>query len=304
MVSIPRDVLKWLGGLNLSAPLRDVRRSVSSGILVAELCSRYFPREAATMGCFSDVSAMHLKLENWIRLIKFLEARKIPVSRSSVEAVVKGEHEAVVDVLLTLQAALAERPMPELRPDGQVIRTELENSAAMGRMLNCHGQLACRSDADVRGDDGFGPVWPGEYDRSRPQSFNATGGDFRRSKLQSLNATGLVSSSSQSSPPRFDSNVRCYASLGGCERMRLTCPEQKFGTRKHSPSVLSISPNTRTAKDRMVVSSASWSSPLAMSSKKAWRSRSHSTAPPPSFLPSADAARYPWAGGSPWHMTR
>ena len=49
--ALGRATLRWLLSLDLAAPLKSLRRYLSSGLLVAEVLSRYFPSEVSAGAC-------------------------------------------------------------------------------------------------------------------------------------------------------------------------------------------------------------------------------------------------------------
>ncbi len=70
--SLPREVLRWLLSLDLSYPIKNVRRDVSSGYVVAEVLSRYYPSEVA-MHSFDNSVSIERKKSNWSLLIKLFK---------------------------------------------------------------------------------------------------------------------------------------------------------------------------------------------------------------------------------------
>ena len=102
-----RQQLKWLLGLDLSAPVRSLRRDFSSGLLCAEILSRYFPGEVS-LHSYSSVTSAERKSTQWGMLAKVFKKTGVALSKREVEAVVAAKtDDAAAAIVNRLHAALA-----------------------------------------------------------------------------------------------------------------------------------------------------------------------------------------------------
>lgn len=100
-MSVSREVLKWCLGLDLSFQVKNVKRDLSNGFLVAEILSRYYPSEVA-MHSFDNSVSLERKRSNWKLLSKLLVKKGIPIDSSMIEQVVTVEGDAAAETLQAL----------------------------------------------------------------------------------------------------------------------------------------------------------------------------------------------------------
>jgi hypothetical protein len=62
--ALPREILKWIGSLDLTYPVKNPRRSLSNGYLVAEILSRYYPKDVPLHGLYTSTGVRSRK-SNW-----------------------------------------------------------------------------------------------------------------------------------------------------------------------------------------------------------------------------------------------
>eukprot|EP00798_Chlamydomonas_sp_ICE-L_P025281 gene25281-10934_t len=96
--SVAPVALKWVQGLDLSHSLRNVRRDTANGFLVAEIFSRYFPKDIQ-MHSFSNVTATVNKRNNWDQLKTYCERQEIDFPVDLVEGTLAGVHGAAVALI-------------------------------------------------------------------------------------------------------------------------------------------------------------------------------------------------------------
>ena len=76
---LPREVVKWLQVLDLSYKVKNVKRDLSNGFLVAEIISRHHP-EFIDMHSFESKLSMEEKDTNWAYIKKVCKKHpQIPI---------------------------------------------------------------------------------------------------------------------------------------------------------------------------------------------------------------------------------
>ena len=67
--SFPREVLKWIQGMNLENSFSDYRRDLSNGYVMAQIIDRY-NREVLMLHSFQNSQKSTAKENNWVLLTR------------------------------------------------------------------------------------------------------------------------------------------------------------------------------------------------------------------------------------------
>ncbi|KAJ3366461.1 spermatogenesis-associated protein 4 [Allomyces javanicus] len=99
--TLPRELLKWLGSLDLTFPVKNPRRSLSNGYLVAEVLYRYYPRDVPIHGLDTG-TGKRSRTSNWGVLERIFAKKGIPVTKDSITSTIQelpGAVEAILQLL-------------------------------------------------------------------------------------------------------------------------------------------------------------------------------------------------------------
>ena len=80
LADLPREVLVWIQGLDLSYAVKSVKRDFANGFLVAEIFSRYFPQNVR-MSAFQNGTGKQCKTTNWHQLELLFKKWEVPFDR-------------------------------------------------------------------------------------------------------------------------------------------------------------------------------------------------------------------------------
>ncbi|KAJ3286870.1 spermatogenesis-associated protein 4 [Rhizoclosmatium sp. JEL0117] len=93
MTSLTRDVLKWVQGLDLTYSIKNTKRDLANGFLLAEILSKYHPLEFQ-MHSYDTGMGPAAKRNNWEQLQKACGKVGIILTRELVEDVMRSKAEA------------------------------------------------------------------------------------------------------------------------------------------------------------------------------------------------------------------
>lgn len=111
LVSLPREVLKWLQSLDLSYSVKNAKRDFTNGFLIAEIFSRYFPNDIS-MHCFDNGTKASCRNDNWEQLFRFFKKKQLPISKSDFEPVSQNIIGAAQALMVKCYTLLTKRTVP------------------------------------------------------------------------------------------------------------------------------------------------------------------------------------------------
>ncbi|XP_072040938.1 spermatogenesis-associated protein 4-like [Amphiura filiformis] len=123
MTSLPRDVFKWLQSLDLTFPIRNVRRDFSNGYLVAEIFSWYYPQDIQ-MHSYDNCNGLPGKVGNWSQLKTFFKRRSIDIPQELVEGTIHAKPDAAELLVQFLYTKLTNRKIKRLALDHEIDFTD------------------------------------------------------------------------------------------------------------------------------------------------------------------------------------
>nr|UYO08642.1 spermatogenesis-associated 4 [Strongylocentrotus intermedius] len=120
---LPRDVFKWIQSLDLTFPIKNVRRDFSNGYLVAEIFSWYFP-EDIQMHSYGNSSGLQGKLGNWSLLRTFFKKRGLEIPYELIDGTIHCRPDAAELLVQYLYSKLTNRKLKRLALDRDIDFTD------------------------------------------------------------------------------------------------------------------------------------------------------------------------------------
>jgi hypothetical protein len=128
--NLPREVLRWIQGLDLAYSVKNVKRDFSNGFLVAEIFSRYHGKEIS-MHSYDNGQSSKGKKDNWNQLIKVFRKIGLPDLISELEAnhIVCCEDGTAVKFICRIYEVLTQRKI-----EGQIKKSSTERIAGYAKV--------------------------------------------------------------------------------------------------------------------------------------------------------------------------
>ena len=98
---MPRQLIKWLDSLDLAYSVRNVRRDIANGFIVAEILSRYYPKEI-TIYSFDNGLKKDKRKDNWEQIAKILQKKEFELVPLTYEAIYNQAPDVALDFTIKL----------------------------------------------------------------------------------------------------------------------------------------------------------------------------------------------------------
>ncbi|MEW5318690.1 MAG: hypothetical protein WDW38_009891 [Sanguina aurantia] len=194
----PREVLRWILGLDLSYTVKNIRRDFANGFLFAEILSRYYPSDIA-MHSYDNVASVERKKKNWALLGRFFKKNNVAVDQSQVEAAMMGEGEAACEVLTAIHDLITSSGTPTDLTSRDLINQQHTASDSLSAGFSSGGLMSNLA-ANVLGNLNGGAGMPKDNDETSqtksvisPATVTITGtGDATTDQKSQANADTLT----------------------------------------------------------------------------------------------------------------
>jgi len=112
MFALPREVINWLDSLDLAYSVRNPKRDLSNGFVIAEVLCRYFPKDL-NIYSFDNGLKIEKKTDNWEQIAKYLKKRGFILKKEEYEPIIYYADGAADRFLRRLYEFLTRKRYPE-----------------------------------------------------------------------------------------------------------------------------------------------------------------------------------------------
>ncbi|XP_050415734.1 spermatogenesis-associated protein 4 [Patella vulgata] len=127
MSGLSRELVKWLQSLDLTWQIKTPKWDLTSGFLVAEIFSWYFPQDIQ-MHSYYDSTSLDPKMKNWTLLKNFFKRRRIDIPCEYIEGTIHCKEGASTLLIERIYEILTNRQVRKLQKD-DLPKTEFTDDA-------------------------------------------------------------------------------------------------------------------------------------------------------------------------------
>ena len=108
---LPRPIIKWLDSLDLAYSIRNPRRDIANGFIIAEILARRYPTEINIYTIYNGLQTDQ-KRDNWELISKLLSKKEFPLKKEEYEQIYNYVPDVAYRFLIRLYEFLNGRKLP------------------------------------------------------------------------------------------------------------------------------------------------------------------------------------------------
>ena len=112
-VFLPRSLIKWLDSLDLAYSIRNPRRDLANGFIIAEILARHYNKEINIYTIYNGLNTDQ-KRDNWEIISKLLAKKEFPLPKSEYEQIYNYVPDVAYKFLERLYEFLTRKKLPGL----------------------------------------------------------------------------------------------------------------------------------------------------------------------------------------------
>ena len=89
-MNLPREILKWIQGLDLSYSITNPARDLDNGFLLAEIFTRYYPSKIQ-MFSLENSHNYDFRRNNWLMIQSFMKKQELEIKDVDYDKLVQGD---------------------------------------------------------------------------------------------------------------------------------------------------------------------------------------------------------------------